>query len=261
MGIGTCIIAKPWSRVIIEDKDPKLQEKSIDIVKSGFYEITPDLSYDGLSKVKINVSTLEYVQASSLTDLPTTGINEGTIGVVYNNIVPFYPGINTNKLMFDTTKSFREICNNIFYNNLFESSGTLIQVALGTSGKTIEDFISGSDIMVPSKFLFLYPINGSEIFVFNNTTSSQFVLEESVDKIFSDGNWIYTAPIESETYFSLDTFYILKITGENDAELLFTQTVDDFLNLKETMTCQVADNELIDTYKFIDGNWMKQNKV
>ena len=56
MGIGTCIIAKPWSRITIENKEVKLQEKSVEITENGNTIVTPDGKFNGLSKVSITTN-------------------------------------------------------------------------------------------------------------------------------------------------------------------------------------------------------------
>lgn len=82
MGIGTCIIAKPWSRVT------KLQKKNVSITQNGQTTITPDEGKIGLDKVIINASNItewgstleeyidgahgEYIKTSLLVDYQNT---------------------------------------------------------------------------------------------------------------------------------------------------------------------------------------------
>lgn len=234
-----------------------LQSKQIDVIVNGEEAIRPDEGYGGLSEVILDVSIPEYIQSYSLSDLPITGINEGTVGLVYNNIVPFYPGISTNKLIFNTSNSYKDIYNNII-NQSFDDGSSIVIVVLSTSGKTITDFYHNDNFYIPSKSMFLFSLGGKETLRFNNTDSEQELSDGAFNIIFEDNVWVYTSPIESQSYFSLDTFYVFK--NQTISELLFTQTVDNFMNLKEVMTCQTNSNELIDTYKFINNNWLKQNK-
>lgn len=71
MGIGTCIIAKPWSRVT------KLQKKDVSITQNGNVEILPDPGYYGLSSVNISSIVPTFVKTNSFDTLPTDNVLNG----------------------------------------------------------------------------------------------------------------------------------------------------------------------------------------
>lgn len=81
MGIGTCIIAKPWSRITIENKEVKLQEKSVEITENGNTIVTPDDKFNGLSKVSITTNV----------SLPPPVYQDKTISILENTQTEITP--------------------------------------------------------------------------------------------------------------------------------------------------------------------------
>lgn len=106
MGIGTCIIAKPWSRVTINNEDIKLQKKNVSITQNGSVEVLPDSGYNGLSSVNISSIVPTFVKTTSFDTLPTDNVVNGTIGLIQEEekvFESFTPGIEANALLFDTS--------------------------------------------------------------------------------------------------------------------------------------------------------------
>ena len=59
----------------------KLQEKDVTITQNGTSQVTPDIGYEGISKVSITTNVPTYITVTSESALPSTA-QEGTIAVV-----------------------------------------------------------------------------------------------------------------------------------------------------------------------------------
>lgn len=264
MGIGTCIIAKPWSRVTINNGDIKLQKKDVSITQNGNVEILPDSGYYGLSSVNISSIVPTFVKTNSFDTLPTDSVLNGTIGLIQeeeNVFEPFTPGIETNALLFDT--SFNLL-------NVIQAIATGKFIFVSNSGKESEIFKNNA-LYLPSNSL-SFIIAGSSIYVIVNKSdnyyllsdnasipSDEIFLNEGVIKIFktdgSDFSWINNY-IEFSPVI-LDTFYIFDFnTGS-----LTTETVDNYLQLNKWMKCSTnnVENKVSQVYEY-NGSWENISK-
>lgn len=264
MGIGTCIIAKPWSRVTINNGDIKLQKKDVSITQNGNVEILPDSGYYGLSSVNISSIVPTFVKTNSFDTLPTDSVLNGTIGLIQeeeNVFEPFTPGIETNALLFDT--SFNLL-------NVIQAIATGKFIFVSNSGKESEIFKNNA-LYLPSNSL-SFIIAGWSIYVIVNKSdnyyllsdnasipSDEIFLNEGVIKIFktdgSDFSWINNY-IEFSPVI-LDTFYIFDFnTGS-----LTTETVDNYLQLNKWMKCSTnnVENKVSQVYEY-NGSWENISK-
>lgn len=252
MGIGTCIIAKPWSRVT------KLQKKDISITQNGNVEILPDPGYYGLSSVNISSIVPTFVKTNSFDTLPTDNVLNGTIGLIQeeeNVFEPFTPGIETNALLFDT--SFNLL-------NVIQAIATGKFIFVSNSGKESEIFKNNA-LYLPSNSL-SFIIAGSSIYVIVNKSdnyyllsnnasipSDEIFLNEGVIKIFkTDGlNFLWINNYIKFSSVILDTFYIFDFnTGS-----LTTESVDNYLQLNEWMKCSTnnVEDKISQVYEYNDS--------
>lgn len=258
MGIGTCIIAKPWSRVT------KLQKKNVSITQNGNVEIFPDPGYYGLSSVNISSIVPTFVKTNSFDRLPTDNVLNGTIGLIQeeeNIFESFTPGIEANALLFDTSSNLL---------NVIQAIATGKFIFVSNSGKESEIFKNNA-LYLPSNSL-SFIIAGSSIYVIVNKSdnyyllsdnasipSDEIFLNEGVIKIFktdgSDFSWINNY-IEFSPVI-LDTFYIFDFnTGS-----LTTETVDNYLQLNKWMKCSTnnVENKVSQVYEY-NGSWENISK-
>lgn len=258
MGIGTCIIAKPWSRVT------KLQKKDISITQNGNVEILPDSGYYGLSSVNITSIVPTFVKTNSFDTLPADNVLNGTIGLIQeeeNVFESFTPGIEANALLFDT--SFNLV-------NVIQTIATGKFLFVSNSGKESEIF-KNNTLYLPSNSL-SFIIAGSSIYVIvnksdnyyllsNNSSipSDEIFLKEGVVKIFkTDGlnfSWI-TNYVEFSSVI-LDTFYIFDFNNGS----LTTESVDNYLQLNEWMKCSTNNTEdkISQVYEY-NSSWKNISK-
>ena len=258
MGIGTCIIAKPWSRVT------KLQKKNVSITQNGNVEIFPDPGYYGLSSVNISSIVPTFVKTNSFDTLPTDNVLNGTIGLIQeeeNVFESFTPGIETNALLFDTSSNLLNVIQAI-------ASGKFIFVS--NSGKESEIFKNNA-LYLPSNSL-SFIIAGSAIYVIVNKSdnyyllsdngsvpSDEIFLNEGIIKIFktdgSDFLWINNY-IEFSSVI-LDTFYIFNF---NDGSLT-TESADNYLQLNEWVKCSTnnVEDKISQVYEY-NGSWENISK-
>lgn len=133
--------------------EPKLQEKSVSIVENGNSSVSPDSGYDGLSKVNISTQipiqsiktittntngtttynpdtgylgftgvkvvneTPQYYSVDEKSELPTSGVGSGSIGIISSNISDFcMPVEGVTELRFDHSLDFSKIYNPILDN-------------------------------------------------------------------------------------------------------------------------------------------------
>lgn len=258
MGIGTCIIAKPWSRVT------KLQKKDVSITQNGNIEILPDPGYYGLSSVNISSIVPTFVKTNSFDTLPTNNVVNGTIGLIQeeeNVFESFTPGIETNALLFDTSSNLLNVIQAI-------ALGKFIFVS--NSGKESEIFKNNA-LYLPSNSL-SFIIAGSSIYVIVNKSdnyyllsnnasipSDEIFLNEGVIKIFkTDGlNFLWINNYIKFSSVILDTFYIFDFnTGS-----LTTESVDNYLQLNEWMKCSTNNTEdrISQVYEY-NSSWKNISK-
>lgn len=264
MGIGTCIIAKPWSRVTINNRDIKLQTKDISITQNGNVEILPDSGYDGLSSVNISSIVPTFVKTNSFDTLPTDNVLNGTIGLIQeeeNVFEPFTPGIEANALLFDTSSNLLNVIQTI-------ATGKFIFVS--NSGKESEIFKNNALYLPSNSLSFL--IAGLFIYVIVNKSdnyyllsdnapipSDEIFLNEGVIKIFktdgSDFLWINNYIKFSSVI--LDTFYIFDFNNGS----LTTETVDNYLQLNKWMKCSTnnVEDKISQVYEY-NGSWENISK-
>lgn len=258
MGIGTCIIAKPWSRVT------KLQKKNVSITQNGNVEIFPDPGYYGLSSVNISSIVPTFVKTNSFDTLPTDNVVNGTIGLIQeeeNVFESFTPGIETNALLFDTSSNLL---------NVIQAIATGKYIFVSNSGKESEIFKNNA-LYLPSNSL-SFIIAGSSIYVIVNKSdnyyllsdngslpSDEIFLNEGIIKIFktdgSDFLWINNY-IEFSSVI-LDTFYIFDFNNGS----LTTESVDNYLQLNKWMKCSTnnVENKISQVYEY-NGSWENISK-
>ena len=265
MGIGTCIIAKPWSRVI------KLQKKDISITQNGNVEILPDPGYYGLSSVNISSIVPTFVKTTSFDTLPTDNVVNGTIGLIQeeeNVFEPFTPGIETNALLFDTSFNLLNII-------LTVNKGKFIFVS--NSGKESEIFKNNA-LYLPSNSLSFIVVESSICVVvnksnnyyllwdFNSLPSDEIFSKEGVVKIFEavsgaselNLSWINNY-VELSSTITLDTFYIFDISSPDVS--ITTESVDNYLQLNEWMKCSTnnVEDKISQVYEY-NGSWENISK-
>lgn len=258
MGIGTCIIAKPWSRVT------KLQKKDVSITQNGNIEILPDPGYYGLSSVNISSIVPTFVKTNSFDTLPTNNVVNGTIGLIQeeeNVFESFTPGIETNALLFDTSSNLL---------NVIQAIATGKFIFVSNSGKESEIFKNNA-LYLPSNSL-SFIIAGSSMYVIVNKSdnyyllsnnasipSDEIFLNEGVIKIFkTDGlNFLWINNYIKFSSVILDTFYIFDFnTGS-----LTTESVDNYLQLNEWMKCSTnnVEDKISQVYEY-NGSWENISK-
>lgn len=258
MGIGTCIIAKPWSKVT------KLQKKDVSITQNGNVEILPDPGYYGLSSVNISSIVPTFVKTNSFDTLPTDNVLNGTIGLIQeeeNIFESFTPGIETNALLFDT--SFNLL-------NVIQAIATGKFIFVSNSGKESEIFKNNALYLPSNSLSFL--IAGSSIYVIVNKSNNYYLLSnnasipsdeiflnEGVIKIFkTDGlNFLWINNYIKFSSVILDTFYIFDFnTGS-----LTTESVDNYLQLNEWMKCSTnnVEDKISQVYEY-NGSWENISK-
>lgn len=148
MGIGTCIIAKPWSRVT------KLQKKNVSITQNGNVEIFPDPGYYGLSSVNISSIVPTFVKTNSFDTLPTDNVVNGTIGLIQeeeNVFEPFTPGIEANALLFDTSFNLLPILEQFASENKW--------IVISNSGQESKIY-ENNNIYIPPNSIFIFGLLG-----------------------------------------------------------------------------------------------------
>lgn len=258
MGIGTCIIAKPWSRVT------KLQKKDVLITQNGNVEILPDPGYYGLSSVNISSIEPTFVKTNSFDTLPTDNVLNGTIGLIQeeeNVFESFTPGIETNALLFDTSSNLLNVIQAIatgkfiFVSNSSKESEIFKNNALYLPSNSLSFIIAGSSIYVivnKSNDYYLLSDNAS-------VPSDEIFLKEGVIKIFktdgSDFSWINNY-VEFNSV-TLDTFYIFDF---NDGSFT-SEPIDNYLQLNKWVKCSTnnVENKISQVYEY-NGSWENISK-
>ena len=254
MGIGTCIIAKPWSRVT------KLQKKDVSITQNGNVEILPDPGYYGLSSVNISSIVPTFVKTNSFDTLPTDNVLNGTIGLVQeeeNIFESFTPGIETNALLFDTSIDLSPI-----FGQLLNETKWIVISNTGQESKIYEN----SNIYIPPNSILIFGfltslsvlVNKSNNY-FNLTTSQS--LPEDIIHIFNynsvDPAVFLNNYVKLNSTITLDTFYIIDI---NDFSIT-TESIDNYLQLNKWMKCSTNNvkNKISQVYEY-NSSWENISK-
>lgn len=254
MGIGTCIIAKPWSRVT------KLQKKDVSITQNGNIEILPDPGYYGLSSVNISSIVPTFVKTNSFDTLPTDNVLNGTIGLIQeeeNVFESFTPGIEANALLFDTSFDLFPI----FGQLLNEGKWSVISSS-GQESKISED----DNLHIPPNSIFIFgTIGGLNVIVnksnnyFNFSVSQN--LPEDIVTIFNYNTVYQTILLNNYVKLSstitLDTFYII----DANTFSITTESVDNYLQLNKWMKCSTnnVENKISQVYEY-NGSWENISK-
>lgn len=254
MGIGTCIIAKPWSRVT------KLQKKDVSITQNGNIEILPDPGYYGLSSVNISSIVPTFVKTNSFDTLPTDNILNGTIGLIQeeeNVFESFTPGIETNTLLFDTSFDLFPILGQLLNENKW--------VVVSNGGQESKIY-ENNNIYIPPNSIFIFGILGSLNVVVNKSNnyfnfSRSPNLPEDIILIFNcnllDPAIFLNNYVKLSSTITLDTFYLIDINGFS----ITTESVDNYLQLNKWMKCSTnnVEDKISQVYEY-NSSWENISK-
>lgn len=254
MGIGTCIIAKPWSRVT------KLQKKDVSITQNGNIEILPDPGYYGLSSVNISSIVPTFVKTNSFDTLPTDNVLNGTIGLIQeeeNVFESFTPGIETTALLFDTSFDLTPIIEQISNENKW-----IIISNSGQESKINED----DSLYIPPNSILIFALFGSaNIFVNKSNNYLGFLSGQNLSKdIIPVFNYnppnlavFFNNYVKLSSTITLDTFYII----DSNTLSITTESVDNYLQLNEWMKCSTnnVENKVSQVYEY-NGSWENISK-
>lgn len=254
MGIGTCIIAKPWSRVT------KLQKKDVLITQNGNVEILPDSGYYGLSSVNISSIVPTFVKTNSFDTLPTDNVVNGTIGLIQeeeNVFESFTPGIETNALLFDTSFDLTPIVEQLFSINDY--------IIISNSGQESK-IIENNNYYIPPNSIFVFGLFGSGALGINKN-NDYIELGNIGDLNIFTNIFSFNKPPVTFNFFNnyvklsstitLDTIYFFNIdTGSVTAE-----PVGNYLQLNEWVKCLTnnVENKISQVYEY-NGSWENISK-
>ena len=249
MGIGTCIIAKPWSRVT------KLQKKDVSITQNGNIEILPDPGYYGLSSVNISSIVPTFVKTNSFDTLPTDNVVNGTIGLIQeeeNVFESFTPGIETNALLFDTSFDLTPIIEQI--------SSINKDIIISNSGQESKILVNNNLYAPPNSILVSGGFGSAEVFVnkSNNYISylTAYNFPEEIVFIFNHNSsyldGFLNNYVKLSSTITLDTFYIL----DSKTQSITTESVDNYLQLNKWMKCSTnnIEDKISQVYEY-NGSW------
>lgn len=260
MGIGTCIIAKPWSRVTINNREIKLQKKDVSITQNENVEILPDPGYDGLSSVNISSIVPTFVKTNSFDTLPTDNVLNGTIGLIQeeeNVFESFTPGIETNALLFDTSFDLLPI--------LEQFANESKWIVISNSGQESKIY-ENNNIYIPPNSIFIFGLLGG-LNVLVNKSNNYFNfsmgqnLPEDIIHIF---NYDSVNPaiflnnyVKLSSTITLGTFYIIDVNTFSTT----TESVDNYLQLNEWMKCSTnnVEDKISQVYEYNDS-WKNISK-
>lgn len=255
MGIGTCIIAKPWSRVT------KLQKKDVSITQNGNVEILPDPGYYGLSSVNISSIVPTFVKTNSFDTLPTDNVLNGTIGLIQeeeNVFESFTPGIEANALLFDTSFDLTPIIEQIFNKNNW--------IIISNNGQESKIIDENNNFHIPPNSIIIFGIMGGGSFSVNE--SNDYVSFNSIGD-FNKVTSIFSFNFPPITFkflnnyvklsstIILDTFYFIDASTFS----VTTESVDNYLQLNEWMKCSTnnVENKISQVYEY-NGSWENISK-
>lgn len=254
MGIGTCIIAKPWSRVT------KLQKKNVSITQNRNVEIFPDPGYYGLSSVNISSIVPTFVKTNSFDTLPTDNVLNGTIGLIQeeeNIFESFTPGIEANALLFDTSFDLLPI--------LEQFTNESKWIVISNSGQESKIY-ENNNIYIPPNSIFIFGLLGG-LNVLVNKSNNYFNfsmgqnLPEDIIHIF---NYDSVNPaiflnnyVKLSSTITLGTFYIIDVNTFS----ITTESVDNYLQLNEWMKCSTnnVEDKISQVYEYNDS-WKNISK-
>ena len=254
MGIGTCIIAKPWSRVT------KLQKKNVSITQNGNVEIFPDPGYYGLSSVNISSIVPTFVKTNSFDTLPTDNVLNGTIGLIQeeeNIFESFTPGIEANALLFDTSFDLLPI-----FEQFANESKWIVISNSGQESKIYEN----NNIYIPPNSIFMFGLFGS-LNVLVNKSNNYFnfsVSQNLPEDIIHIFNYDSVNPaiflnnyVKLSSTITLGTFYIIDVNTFS----ITTESVDNYLQLNEWMKCSTnnVEDKISQVYEYNDS-WKNISK-
>ena len=254
MGIGTCIIAKPWSRVT------KLQKKDVSITQNGSVEILPDPGYYGLSSVNISSIVPTFVKTNSFDILPTDNVLNGTIGLIQeeeNVFEPFTPGIEANALLFDTSYNVTPIIEQFINGNKW-----IVISNSGQESKINED----GNINIPPNSIFVFGIFGGGSFFVNK--SNDYIGINNINdlnkliSIFSFNSPPITFKFVNNyaklsSTITLDTIYFIDFSTLS----ITTEPIDNYLKLNKWVRCLTnnVENKISQVYEY-NGSWENISK-
>lgn len=254
MGIGTCIIAKPWSRVT------KLQKKNVSITQNGNVEIFPDPGYYGLSSVNISSIVPTFVKTNSFDTLPTDNVLNGTIGLIQeeeNIFESFTPGIEANALLFDTSFDLLPILEQF----LNEAKWIIVSNS-GQESKIYEN----NNIYIPPNSIFIFGIfGGLNVLVNKSNNYFNFSMSQNLpEDIIHIFNYDSVNPaiflnnyVKLSSTITLGTFYIIDVNTFS----ITTESVDNYLQLNEWMKCSTnnVEDKISQVYEYNDS-WKNISK-
>lgn len=254
MGIGTCIIAKPWGRIT------KLQKKDVLITQNGNIEVFPDPGYYGLYSVNISSIVPTFVKTNSFDTLPTDNVLNGTIGLIQkeeNVFESFTPGIETNTLLFDMSFDLTPIIEQFFNKNKW--------IIISNSGQESK-INENNNFYIPPNSIIIFEIMGGGSFIINksndyislnhisdfNTVTSIFVFNFPSITFDFLNNYV-----KLSSTITLDTFYLIDINGFS----ITTESVDNYLQLNKWMKCLTnnVENKISQVYEY-NGSWENISK-
>lgn len=254
MGIGTCIIAKPWSRVT------KLQKKNVSITQNGNVEIFPDPGYYGLSSVNISSIVPTFVKTNSFDTLPTDNVVNGTIGLIQeeeNVFEPFTPGIEANALLFDTSFNLLPILEQFASENKW--------IVISNSGQESKIY-ENNNIYIPPNSIFIFGLlGGLNVLVNKSNNYFNFLMSQNLpEDIIHIFNYDSVNPaiflnnyVKLSSTITLGTFYIIDVNTFS----ITTESVDNYLQLNEWMKCSTnnVEDKISQVYEYNDS-WKNISK-
>lgn len=254
MGIGTCIIAKPWSRVT------KLQKKDVSITQNGNVEIFPDPGYYGLSSVNISSIVPTFVKTNSFDTLPADNVLNGTIGLIQeeeNVFESFTPGIEANALLFDTSFDLLPILE-----QLANESKWIVISNSGQESRIYED----NNIYIPPNSIFIFGLlGGLNVLVNKSNNYFNFSMSQNLpEDIIHIFNYDSVNPaiflnnyVKLSSTITLGTFYIIDVNTFS----ITTESVDNYLQLNKWMKCSINNTEdkISQVYEY-NGSWKNISK-
>lgn len=260
MGIGTCIIAKPWSRVTINNRDIKLQKKDISITQNENIEIFPDPGYYGLSSVNISSIVPTFVKTNSFDTLPTDNVVNGTIGLIQeeeNVFEPFTPGIEANALLFDTSFNLLPILEQFASENKW--------IVISNSGQESKIY-ENNNIYIPPNSIFIFGLlGGLNVLVNKSNNYFNFSMSQNLpEDIIHIFNYDSVNPaiflnnyVKLSSTITLGTFYIIDVNTFS----ITTESVDNYLQLNKWMKCSTnnVEDKISQVYEYNDS-WKNISK-
>lgn len=254
MGIGTCIIAKPWSRVT------KLQKKNVSITQNGNVEIFPDPGYYGLSSVNISSIVPTFVKTNSFDRLPTDNVLNGTIGLIQeeeNIFESFTPGIEANALLFDTSFNLLPILEQFASENKW--------IVISNSGQESKIY-ENNNIYIPPNSIFIFGLlGGLNVLVNKSNNYFNFSMSQNLpEDIIHIFNYDSVNPaiflnnyVKLSSTITLGTFYIIDVNTFS----ITTESVDNYLQLNEWMKCSTnnVEDKISQVYEYNDS-WKNISK-